>query len=75
MPGDDEADDGQPGELEDTGDTAMEQAPLFTGAPQSPPDLPPSASAPQAVSEPQAPAEPAAVPIADGGQTGTSEGS
>ena len=75
IPGDDEGDDGQPGEIEDVGDGAMEQAPLFTGAPQPPPDVPPSASAPQAVSEPNAPAEPAPMPIGDGGQPGTPEGS
>jgi ribonuclease E len=73
IPGDDEGDDGQPGEFEDAGDGALEQAPLFTGAPQPLPDLPPSASARQTVSEPQAPAEPAAMPIADAGQTGTPE--
>ena len=76
MAGDDEGDDeGQPVELDERGDNAMEPGPSFTASPDPPPELPPSASAPQAVSEPQAPAEPAAMPIVDSGPTGTSEGS
>jgi hypothetical protein len=76
MPGDDEGDDGQPGEFEGpAGDGGMEPSPTFTAAPDAPPDVPPPATAPQAISEPQAPAEPAAMPIANGGPTGTSEGS
>ena len=75
MPGDDEGDDGQMGDADGPDENGVEPVPTFAAAPDAPAEPPPPASVPQVVSEPPVPAAPAAEPGADGGPTGTPEGS